>query len=198
MLSEKALPFLKNITQTIGVLFRELLSLREVEILQALQHELSTEQLKEIVKRREEMNIVLFTDQKGDVLVSEDPTDIESLRKAMIPRVDDEKEIKGQIGNKGTYTGPVCIVMDTHDFSKLKSGDVLVSTMTTPDFVVLMQKAGAIVTDIGGMLCHAAIVSREINKPCIIGSKFATRMLKDGDVVEVDATRGIVKVISRS
>jgi pyruvate,water dikinase len=87
--------------------------------------------------------------------------------------------------------------MNTYDFPKMQTGDVLVSTMTTPDFVVLMHKAGAIVTDIGGLLCHAAIVSREINKPCVIGTKFATQILKDGDMVEVDADKGVVRILEK-
>ena len=117
----------------------------------------------------------------------------------MIPQFDkNNQEIKGQVGNKGKYTGPARIIMNYHDFSKMQTGDVLVSTMTTPDFVVLMHKAGAIVTDIGGMLCHAAIVSREINKPCIIGTKFATQILKDGDLVEVDAEKGVVRIVKKN
>ena len=67
--------------------------------------------------------------------------------------------------------------------------------MTTPDFIVLMQKSGAIVTDIGGLLCHAAIVSRELQKPCVIGTKFATQLLKDDMQVEVDADKGVVRII---
>jgi pyruvate,water dikinase len=85
--------------------------------------------------------------------------------------------------------------MNTYDFHKLEAGDVLVTTMTTPDFIILMQKSGAIVTDIGGLLCHAAIVSRELGKPCVIGTKFATQMLHDGDLVEVDADNGVVKIL---
>ena len=79
------------------------------------------------------------------------------------------------------------------DLEKMKPGDILVTTMTTPDFVPLMQKASAVVTDIGGLLSHAAIISREFNKPCIIGTKIATKVLKDGDEVEVDADKGIVR-----
>ena len=67
--------------------------------------------------------------------------------------------------------------------------------MTTPDFVPAMEKAAAIVTDRGGILCHAAIVSREMSKPCIIGTKIATKVLKDGDLVEVDADKGVVRKI---
>jgi pyruvate,water dikinase len=58
-----------------------------------------------------------------------------------------------------------------------------------------MQKASAFVTDEGGLMCHAAIVSREMNKPCIVGTKSATRLIKDGDMIEVDADKGIVRVI---
>jgi len=87
------------------------------------------------------------------------------------------------------------IVMNRDEFDKMQTGDILVSTMTTPDFVILMQQASAIVTDIGGLLCHAAIVSREIHKPCIIGTKVATQVIKDGDTIEVDADNGVIRII---
>ncbi|MFA6445786.1 MAG: PEP-utilizing enzyme [Candidatus Paceibacterota bacterium] len=67
--------------------------------------------------------------------------------------------------------------------------------MTRPDFLSLMNKASAFITDEGGITCHAAIVARELNKPCIIGTKIATKVLKDGDMVEVDAERGVVRII---
>lgn len=75
----------------------------------------------------------------------------------------------------------------------MKDGDVLISTATTPSIVSAMKKAAAIVTDEGGLTCHAAIVSRELKIPCIIGTKIATKVFKDGDRVEVDATKGIVR-----
>ena len=67
--------------------------------------------------------------------------------------------------------------------------------MTFPSFVVAMKKASAFVTDEGGITCHAAIIARELKKPCIIGTKNATQVLHDGDLVEVDANKGIVKII---
>ena len=67
--------------------------------------------------------------------------------------------------------------------------------MTRPDFMPLMRKAKAVITDEGGITCHAAIVSRELGIPCIIGTKIATKVLKDGDMVEVDANKGIVRKI---
>jgi len=77
-------------------------------------------------------------------------------------------------------------------FKKFKKGNILVTSMTTTDMTPLVQKAAAIVTDEGGILCHAAIISRELKKPCIIGTKIATRVLRNGDLVEVDANRGYV------
>jgi phosphohistidine swiveling domain-containing protein len=196
MLSEKAQPYLKSIGEKFGLTYPELLLQRDVEILGALKGNVSIDELKANAKRREKMNVVTFAGVGGDVFFIEEPEDIEILRQVMLPKANEaDTEIRGQVGNKGKYTGPARIIMNTHDFSKMQSGDVLVSTMTTPDFLVLMHKAGAIVTDIGGMLCHAAIVSREINKPCVIGTKFATQILKDGDMVEVDADKGIIRKI---
>ena len=69
--------------------------------------------------------------------------------------------------------------------------------MTRPEFVPAMRKAAAIVTDEGGVTCHAAIISRELGKPCIIGTKVATKALKDGQYVDVNANHGIVKVVDK-
>ncbi|MBI4262252.1 hypothetical protein HY624_01885 [Candidatus Uhrbacteria bacterium] len=105
-------------------------------------------------------------------------------------------EIKGIIAQTGVIRGRVRIVLKTHDILKVKTGDILVASMTRPEMVAAMKRASAFVTDEGGITCHAAIVAREMNKPCIIGTKIATKVLKDGDVVEVDAERGIVSKIS--
>lgn len=80
---------------------------------------------------------------------------------------------------------------------KMKEGNILVAMATNPTFVPVMRKAGAIVTDMGGLTCHAAIVSREWGIPCVVGTKIATKVLKDGDLVEVDANKGIVKIIKK-
>jgi phosphohistidine swiveling domain-containing protein len=103
-------------------------------------------------------------------------------------------EIKGSVANRGKVTGQVR-VLRISQVTDLKDGSVIVTGMTTPDFVPLMKKAIAIVTDEGGITSHAAIVSRELNIPCIIGTKIATKVLKDGMMVEVDAEKGIVKIL---
>ncbi|MDP3986422.1 MAG: PEP-utilizing enzyme [Candidatus Veblenbacteria bacterium] len=102
-------------------------------------------------------------------------------------------ELKGQTGCVGKARGTVKIIIRPSDMSKMRPGDVLVSIATDPDIVSAMKKAAAIVTEQGGVTSHAAIVARELNIPCVIGTKIATKVFKDGDVVEVDATNGIVK-----
>lgn len=107
----------------------------------------------------------------------------------------DVSEIRGQTAQRGKVSGKVRIVKNRKESDNLQEGEVMVSPMTTPDFISGMQKAVAFVTDEGGVVCHAAIVAREMKKPCVIGTKIATQVLKDGDIVEVDADNGFVRKI---
>jgi len=105
--------------------------------------------------------------------------------------------ITGQIASKGKVVGIARIIYDPNRFHSFTEGDILVTSMTRPEFVPIMKKASAIVTNEGGIACHAAIVSRELNKPCIIGTKNATEVIRDGDEIEVDANKGIVRILNR-
>jgi len=87
------------------------------------------------------------------------------------------------------------VILSKNEIPDFKNGEVLVTIMTNPDFVVIMKKAVAIVTDEGEVLCHAAIVSRELGIPCVVGTRIATKVLKNGDMVEVDAFKGLVKKV---
>ncbi len=195
--SEKTIPFLQKVAGEIGLTYRELMCLLVDEVDQALEGKITTEELKKRAnKRLETVDWVVIGGADGKMIFADDPADINLLVEKMVPRIGaGTQELVGQIGNRGSFTGPARIIMNTYDFNKLQPGDVLVTTMTTPDFIVLMQKSGAIVTDIGGLLCHAAIVSRELGKPCVIGTKFATQLFKDGDMVEVDGDKGVVRKI---
>ncbi|MDP2749305.1 MAG: PEP-utilizing enzyme, partial [Nanoarchaeota archaeon] len=104
-------------------------------------------------------------------------------------------ELEGQTGCVGKAQGIVKLIIRPSDMSKMNQGDILVSIATDPDIVPAMKKAAAIVTEQGGVTSHAAIVSREMNIPCLIGTKIATKVFKDGDLVEVDANKGIVRKI---
>lgn len=107
----------------------------------------------------------------------------------------DSHELRGSVAYKGIVQGKVRIIMDAHAGIPFDEGDILVTGMTRPEFVPLMKKARGIVTDEGGVTSHAAIMSRELKKPCIIGTKIATQVLKDGDMVEVDAEQGVVRLL---
>ncbi|MEK7083950.1 MAG: PEP-utilizing enzyme [Patescibacteria group bacterium] len=105
--------------------------------------------------------------------------------------------IQGQCGAPGKATGTVRIVQKEHiSETKMSETDILVCDVTSPEYLPLMQKAAAIVTNRGGILSHAAIVSRELGKPCVVGTGHATEILKEGEMIEVDAERGIVKKIT--
>jgi pyruvate,water dikinase len=100
--------------------------------------------------------------------------------------------VTGQVGSPGTASGEVCVVAPDNLDIDFPEGAVLVCEVTTPNYVPLMQKAAAIVTDQGGILSHAAIVARELRKPCIVGTGDATNKLKNGQMVMVDANSGVV------
>lgn len=104
-------------------------------------------------------------------------------------------EVKGRVAQVGVVTGKVRLILSEHQVENLLSGEILVTSMTDPNMVPAMKRAAAIVTDEGGITCHAAIVSRELGIPCVIGTKIATKVFKNGDLVEVDAKNGLVKKI---
>ena len=105
---------------------------------------------------------------------------------------EEEPILKGLAASPGIATGKVRIILDLKDLPKVKEGDILVTTMTSPDMVPAMEKAAAIVTDEGGMTSHAAIVSRELGIPAVVGTGNATKVLKDGEIITVDAYKGLI------
>jgi phosphohistidine swiveling domain-containing protein len=105
----------------------------------------------------------------------------------------DSEILHGVSASPGVYTGKINVVLNAQaGIKNFKHGEILVTSMTRPEFLPLMSKAGAFITEEGGISCHAAIVAREMKKPCIIGIKNATKILKNGDLVKVDAKSGIV------
>jgi len=103
------------------------------------------------------------------------------------------KTIKGTTACAGKAKGTVKIINSIQDMKKMKAGDILVSGATNPNLMPAIRQASAIVTDEGGLSCHAAIVSRELNIPCVVGTGFITQVVKDGDRLQVDANNAIVK-----
>ncbi|MFH1848920.1 MAG: PEP-utilizing enzyme [archaeon] len=105
------------------------------------------------------------------------------------------RRLTGMTACSGTVTGRVRICTGLNSINKLQPGEILVASMTRPEYVPAMKKASGIITDEGGITCHAAIISRELDKPCIIGTKIATSVLKDGDIVEIKGNHGLVVIL---
>jgi phosphoenolpyruvate synthase/pyruvate phosphate dikinase len=107
-----------------------------------------------------------------------------------------KKAIKGTPASLGKVKGVVKVLSSHEEVGKVHKGDILVTSMTTPDYIFAMEKAAAFVTDEGGITCHAAIVAREFGVPCIVGTINTTKLLKDGNLVEVNANKGIVTILN--
>ncbi len=154
---------------------------------------LKTEKLpsKTVLEKRNAYCIMLCAD--GKIIVETDSKSILQIEDFLIPKARGD-EIKGVSAFPGKVTGRVRIVNEPEG-AEFKEGEILVSRMTRPEYLSLINKAAAFVTDGGGVLSHAAIVARELKKPCVIGTKIATKVLKDGDLIEVDAEKGVVKLI---
>lgn len=153
---------------------------------------------KELLKRKEGM-VSFHADDYLEIISGEEnldniKTEIEELVYGKHESVD---LLEGRTAclSSNLISGKVKVVLEEKDFHKFDQDDILITSMTRPEFVPLMEKALAIVTDEGGITCHAAIVSREMNVPCIVGTRVATKVLKDGDLIEVDTEKGIVRKI---
>lgn len=161
----------------------------------------------EEIKNRH-LGCLLTQAQQPDGLFKEDlrtllPEDIEAAWNVFTHEnvTAEQTEFKGIVACVGEgvpVRGHVKILLNPNQSAEFQPGDVLVTTMTTPEYVFVMKKSLAILTDTGGLTSHAAIVSRELKKPCIIGTKIATKILKDGDEVEVDAAKGMIRILKRA
>jgi len=143
----------------------------------------------EILRQRYTLSGLYFSDDDCHPIGKE----IDDIRKEIAKK--HKKSITGRTAYPGQAKG-ICRIIKDPDKASFNEGEILVTEMTRPKFVPLMKKAAAIITDAGGMLCHAAIVARELKIPCIVGTEVATARLKDGDMIEVDAKKGHVKIIS--
>jgi len=186
--------WLRDSCKKIGLNFDDLRWLSFDEVQKALMGDENYIRLaKEYAKNNE--RICVLTPTSFEDIPKDDWSKIESF---YVGKKESNLEVKGVIASNGLVRGRVKIVLDARkDFVKFKKGDVLVASMTRPEYSTLMMLASAFVTDEGGISCHAAIIARELGKPCIISTKNATKILKDGDLVEVDADNGIVKILNK-
>lgn len=147
----------------------------------------------QILNDRFSCSALYFEKGERNILLGKD---VELLEQKMLEIEKSTDVISGTSAFSGIVKGIVRIVPDPFKVEKFEEGDILVTGMTRPEFVPLMQKAGAIITDAGGVLCHAAISARELKKPCVVGTRISTKVLKNGDIVEVDADKGIIRKLT--
>ncbi|MFA5987967.1 MAG: PEP-utilizing enzyme, partial [Candidatus Paceibacterota bacterium] len=189
-------PVYEAIAEKLNITLHEAVYLSNDEILAALADKLDARYLQTTALARAKRYVFTVTKQQMEII--DDQKQIDQIAKMF--EVSSSAEIKGQVACKSNeiVRGPVKVVFNNKEIGKIEDGDILVTTMTKPDFLSAMKKAKAFVTDEGGLTCHAAIIARELKKPCIIGTKIATQVLKDGDLVEIDTNNGIVKILEKS
>lgn len=152
-----------------------------------------------LVNKRKEGTFLFHAPFKSTTIIDgiEAKKEIELLNQQEVPiGFNKNNIINGKTGSSGKVTGSVQLIFNSSEIKNFKEGNILVAVYTAPEFVPAMRRAKAIITDTGGITCHAAIVSRELGLPCVVGTKIATKVLKDGDLVKVDADKGVVRKLS--
>ncbi|TSC87853.1 MAG: Phosphoenolpyruvate synthase [Microgenomates group bacterium Gr01-1014_7] len=117
---------------------------------------------------------------------------------SLAKKLSNNNVVLGTVAQTGVVQGHVKIITGFHDIKKVQKGEILVANTTHPNYLPAMQKAAAFITNEGGVISHAAIVAREMKKPCIVGTKNATLILHDGDLVKVDANAGKVIILKKA
>ncbi|PIR74462.1 MAG: hypothetical protein COU35_02490 [Candidatus Magasanikbacteria bacterium CG10_big_fil_rev_8_21_14_0_10_47_10] len=181
--------FYTEVGKRIGLSVEQIALLTNAEIASCLQIGKAFDA--EEIKMREEAYLLIQKEDEYHIFSGEQAT--EKAKQEISAVQTGSHDVKGKTGSKGTATGQVKIIFTNKDLGKVEKGDVLVTAMTRQDFVPYLRKVSAIVTDEGSVTCHAAIISRELGIPCIVATGNGTTALKDGDTVEVDANRGIVR-----
>jgi phosphohistidine swiveling domain-containing protein len=189
--SRKTDPLIKEIGKRINLSKSQVRSIILPEIKKAL---LENKDFSNQANDRIKHSIIVYDNEETFVYSGKEAK--EMAKKIYEDEAEDNiTELKGSPACTGEAKGRVKIIQVIEDMKKMNQGDILVSTATQPDLMPAIKKSSAIITDEGGITCHAAIVSRELNIPCIIGTKIATKVLEDNDFVEVDAKKGIIKII---
>lgn len=196
------LPLYDAIGERVGLTRKTLSFLTKEEIILLLEGEGEVAELQKHAQLRSDNGFALFL-KDDKIIVKDQSNEIETLIKTLEVTIDQLaiaalSEFSGVTGQKGKVRGRVVVVNGIKELDKVTEGCVLCTVTTNPDYLPAMRKSIAFVTDEGGITCHAAIVSRELKKPCIVGTKNATTFLSDGDLVEVDADFGVVRILERA
>lgn len=187
------LPLFDEISKRLGIHRSDLAYLLSEEIEQSLSGKINS--LSKIQGRKK--GFLIYWNKKKITVEHEEKDIREFIKKYVVQEAKSEEKVilKGMCASKGQAKGKVKIVLGIKDLSKVKKGDIMVAITTHPDFVPAMKRASAIITDEGGITSHAAIVSREMGVPCIVGTKNATKLLRDNDMLTVNATKGCAELV---
>lgn len=146
----------------------------------------------ELLKKRMEYCVLLMKRKQIKIFVGDEAQKVKE--REILEEIDSKKQVlKGTCASPGEAVGKVKIIQNIRQMNKMEKGDVLVAQNITPDLTLAMKKASAVLSEMGGLTCHAAIISRELGIPCIVGVEHAVEILKDNEIVKVDATSGTIQ-----
>ncbi|MFH1257420.1 MAG: PEP-utilizing enzyme [Candidatus Micrarchaeota archaeon] len=188
----------EEIGKRLGLTYEEVIELIYPEIVEGLkQGKKCNEEFRKRIAERYQNSALLMENGKVVLMEGEELRKYYGKEKQVEEVFSHITEVRGTSASPGIAKGTVKVLNSINELEKVKKGDVMVAPSTVPAFVPAMEKAAAIVTNEGGLLSHAAIVSREFGIPCIVGTKIATKVFHDGDLVEVDAIKGIVRKVGK-
>lgn len=162
---------------------------------QELKSVLSKEKLSLKERQKNSLIVIKSGEERGTLYVGAKAKTEEKKHFSALSLAAEEEILRGNVACSGKAIGTARVLMNPTESYKVKHGDIVVTSMTSPDFMQAVRRCAGIVTNEGGITCHAAIIARELNIPCIIGTKIATQVISDGDQIEVDADRGIINII---
>jgi len=145
------------------------------------------------IYRRSRGYLILVKNNRQEMFTGEEAE--KRWAKERVATIQVLNDLQGISASRGKVTGEAYVTLSAVDAMNIKEGQILVTSQTTPDFIPAMKKAAAIVTDEGGLTSHAAIIARELGIPCVIGTKYATRILRTGQLIEVAANHGVVRIL---
>ena len=193
--------FIKLAQEKYSLTADEIASYHFDEIIELIKN--GKKQNSDVLAERQKGFLTVWTQEEIKNYIADDAhSQIKDLLEFRANEIKTTQEVKGSVAswpdkNQVKITGKAFVLTSAFDseeeLKKFQDGDILVATQTHPNLVPQMKKAIAIVTDEGGITCHAAIVSRELGKPCIIGTKLSSKIFKTGDIIELDLKNGIVK-----
>lgn len=196
----KARPIYKRIAKLLNITFKELKFLTPEEVINGLKNKITIKELKKNIKKRQKFTVQIFNRNKQKIITGSKAKQlVAKIEKSVFTNkmksvnVENKNQLLGLCASLGKAKGPARVISSISELKTMKDGEILIVPSTSVDFISAMKKSAATVTESGGITCHAAIVSRELGKPCVVNTLVATKIFKNGDLVEVDAYNGIVK-----